>query len=92
MDALVMLAVVIFADAMDALVIVATSMIALEIVAVPVKVAFSMGAFSRFSWSYDALRSVISWLMVAVKFARCATMSEFVAPLPMVTLVINVQL
>ena len=91
MDALVMLADAIFAVAMDALVIVATPMLALEIVAFPVKVALSMGAFSRFNWSYAALRSVISWSMAAVKLARCVIMSEFVE-LPMITSVINVQL
>ncbi len=91
MEALVMVATAMLAFVMVALEMVAFVMDALGMVAVPVNVGVSMGALSKFNESSAFLRSVISWLMAAVKSAKCATMSELVS-LPMVILVIKVQL
>ena len=88
-DALAMFALLMLALAMEALLMVASPMLAFGMVAVPVNVAASFGAFSKFNESSAAIRSLISWLMVLVKMPRCGTMSEFVV-LPITMFVINV--
>ena len=71
---------------MEALLNVASSMLAFGIVAVPVKTAFSMGAFNKFKEASAAMRSLISLLMMDVNSDKCVTISE---P-PRTTLLISV--
>lgn len=88
-DALAIFALSMFALAIEALLIVASPMLAFGMVAVPVNTGLSIGALSEFNKSSPAIRALISSLMVAVKLARWATMSEFVE-LPITMSVINV--
>ena len=60
MDALVMFAILMFANEMDALLMVASSMLAFGIAAFPVNVGLFIGAFSKFNAASAPMRSVIS--------------------------------
>ena len=70
---------------------VAVVMLAVGKVAVPVRTALCFGALSRCNASSAMFRAVISWFSTAVRSDKWEMTSEF-TPLPMTTLVINVQL